>query len=152
MAQTPDQIRELARPGDRILCTTRLTGLDLASYRMPIYLYTAPKALAASPRPLYTVDITAEQSYKGVLGPPLNLPVGNYRATVFMKPAQPAQSAVELVRVNGNAVLAQRKLEATPVNTFDFTAPGDAPVQFHLRNGDPASFQLLTFAYLGPAR
>lgn len=152
MAQTPDQIRELARPGDRILSTTQLTGLDLVSYRMPIYLYTAPKVLAASPRPLYTVDITAEQAYKGVLGAPLNLPAGNYRATVFMKPAPRAQSSVDLVRVNGNAVLAERKLDASPINTFDFTAPGDAPVQFHLRDGDPASFQLLTFTYLGPAR
>ena len=152
MAQTPDQIRELARPGDHILCTTRLTGLDLASYRMPMYLYTAPKALAASPRPLYTVDITAEQSYKGVLGPPLNLPAGNYRATVFMRPAPGAQFSVEVVKVDNQAVIAKREVD-TPGSTFDFFDPGDAAVQFHLGGtGDPALFQLLTFAYVGPAR
>ena len=152
MAQTPDQIRDLARPGDHILCTTRLTDLDLASYRMPIYLYTAPKALAASPRPLYTVDITAEQSYKGVLGAPLNLPVGNYRATVFMRSAPHAQFSVDVVKVKDNALIAGRKVD-TSESTFDFFVPGDAPVQFHLGGtGDPALFQLLTLTYLGPAR
>jgi hypothetical protein len=36
-------------------------------------------------------------------------------------------------------------------STFDFPAPGDAPVQFHLSgSGDRARFERLTFAYLGP--
>jgi hypothetical protein len=119
---------------------------------MPIYLDTAPKALAASPRPLYTVDITAEQSYKGVLGPPLNLPLGNYRATVFMRSAARAQFSVDVLRVNDNSVIAERTVN-TSESTFDFFVPGDAPVQFHLRGtDDPALFRLLTFSYLGAAR
>jgi hypothetical protein len=153
MAQAPDQIRELARPGDRIVSTTRLTGLDLTSYRYPIYLYTARQPLTAAPRPLYMVDITADNTYKELLGPSINMLGGAYRAMVFMRPDPGAQFSVEVVRVSDNAVIAQGRIDTTTMSTFDFLAPGDTPLQFHLRGtGDYTLFQLLTFAYLGPTR
>jgi hypothetical protein len=153
IAQTPGQIRELARPGDRVLSTTRLTGLDLIGYQYPLYLYTFRKPLAADPQPLYMVDLIPEYWHENLLGPPINLPRGNYKATVSRKPDPHAQFSVEVVRVDDNAVIAHRPFDAgNPGSTFDFSAPGDARVQFHLtETGDRSVFQRLTFAYVGAA-
>jgi hypothetical protein len=153
IAQTPGQIRELARPGDRVLSTTRLTDLDLTSYQYPLYLYTVRKPLAADPQPLYMVDLIPEYWHQDLLGPPINLPRGNYRASVSMKPDPHAQFSVDVVRVDDNAVIAHRLVDAgSTVSTFDFPAPGDARVQFHLSGtGERSLFQRLTFAYVGAA-
>jgi hypothetical protein len=127
--------------------------LDLTSYQYPLYLYAVRKPLAAGPQPLYMVDLIPEYWHQNLLGPPINLPRGNYRATVSMKPDPHAQFSVEIVRVNDAAVIAHRKLDdITPISTFDFSAPGDARVQFHLTGtGDRSRFQRLTFAYVGAA-
>jgi hypothetical protein len=152
IAQTPGQIRELARPGDRVLSTTRLSDLGLTAYQYPIYLYTVRKPLTADPRPLYMLDLLPEFWHQDLLGPPINLRRGNYRATVSMKPDARARFSVDVVRINNNAVIAHRLVDAVSTSTFDFPAPGDARVQFHLSGiGDRASFERLTFAYLGPA-
>jgi hypothetical protein len=153
MAQTPDQIRELARPGDRVLSTTRLTELDLTGYSYPIYLYTVRRPLAADPQPLYMVDLIPEYWHQDLLGPPINLPRGNYKATVSMRPDAHAQFSVGVVRANDNAVVTHRKLDdAATTTAFDFPAPGDARVQFHLSGtGERSLFQGLTLEYLGPA-
>ena len=152
IAQTPGQIRELARPGDRILSTTRLADLDLTSYQYPIYLYTVRKPPAADPRPLYMLDLIPGYWHNDLLGPPIHLPRGNYRATVSMKPDARAQFSVDVVRIDNNIVVAHRNLDdSMTTSTFDFPAPGDAPVQFHLSgSGDRSWFERLTFAYLGP--
>jgi hypothetical protein len=69
-----------------------------------------------------------------------------------MKPDARARFSVDVVRINNNAVIAHRLVDAVSTSTFDFPAPGDARVQFHLSGiGDRASFERLTFAYLGPA-
>jgi hypothetical protein len=99
------------------------------------------------------VDITADNRYKGLLGGPISMLGGAYRATVFLKSDPGAQFSVDLVRVGDNSVIAHQNIGAASRSTFDFLAPPDTPVQFHLvGTGDPALFQLLTFAYLGPAR
>jgi hypothetical protein len=69
-----------------------------------------------------------------------------------MKPDSRAQFSVDVVRIDNNALVAHRNLDdAMTTSTFDFPAPGDAPVQFHLSgSGDRARFERLTFAYLGP--
>jgi hypothetical protein len=128
-----------------------LTELDLTSYQYPIYLYTVHEALAADPRPLYTLDLIPEYWHENLLGPPINLPRGNYKATVYMKSDGHAQYSVDVVRANDNGVIAHRKLDdATSTSAFDFSAPGDARVQFHLSGiGERSSFQRLTFAYVG---
>jgi hypothetical protein len=69
-----------------------------------------------------------------------------------MKPDAHAQFSVDVVRINNDAVVAHRLVDAgSTTSTFDFPAPGDARVQFHLSGaGDRSLFQQLTFAYLGP--
>jgi hypothetical protein len=153
MAQTADQIREIARYGDRVLSATRLTELELTGYQYPLYLYTVRKPLAVDPRPLYTLDLIPEDWNQNLLSPPMNLPRGMYRATVPMKSGAHLQFSVEVVRASDHAVIAQRRLdEARTIGTFDFSAPGDASIQLHLEGpGDRSWFEGLTFAYLGPA-
>ena len=73
-----------------------------------------------------------------------------------MKPDPHAQFSVDVVRVDDHAVIGHRLVDAgntiSTVSTFDFSAPGNARVQFHLSGtGDHSVFQRLTFAYAGAA-
>lgn len=147
MAQTVDQLRALLRPGDHLLTATRFTGLDLISYRYPLYLYTARKPLASDPRPLYTFDITAEQVVGKMLSGPIDLPAGNYRATLHVGTNPESQVAIEAVTKN-RFVIVHREGPSPGVLAFEFQASGDSPIQFLLGSeGQARSFQELTLEY-----
>ena len=147
MAQSPDQIAGFLRPGDHLLAATRLTGLDLISYRFPLYLYAAHQSLAAAPRPLYTFDITKDQSYGRVLDPPINLLPGGYRARLYLRPTQ--TFSVEAVNLKDNTILFHSQGSAAELRAFEFSAPQNAVVQFRMASEpERAQFQELTLEYL----
>ncbi|HEY6390158.1 MAG TPA: glycosyltransferase family 39 protein [Bryobacteraceae bacterium] len=140
IVRNPDMIRTQMRPGDRLLSTTRITDLDLISFQYPYYLYTLGKA-GANPRPLYTIDLTEDVIYERqnylMIGQPVLLPAGNYRATLYLE--DNALLAVEVITANTSVAHFEEK-------SFDFKSPGNAPLQFRLSGR--AKFHDATIEYL----
>jgi Dolichyl-phosphate-mannose-protein mannosyltransferase len=133
IARNPDMIRALMRPGGRLLSATRITDLELIGFQYPYYLYTLRRA-GVNPRPLYTIDLTEDviferQNYL-VIGQPVLLPAGKYRATLYLN----AEASVPLVAevVEANAVAAHFEGTAGQLRSFDFTSPGNVPIQLRL--------------------
>lgn len=144
IARNPDQIAELMRPGDRLLAATRMTGLDLVSYQYPYYLYTLRRPSTQPPRPLYIVDISQELAYGWplgyppeqqpylMLGQPVNLPPGRYRARLLVVAGPVGRIKIEVVGQDRDLVAFSLKGKADAIRDFEFCAPGDTPLQFRL--------------------
>ncbi|MCX6546020.1 MAG: hypothetical protein NTV05_16615 [Acidobacteria bacterium] len=164
IARYPEQIRTWMRPGDHLLSATRMTDLQLVSYQYPYYLYRLTETLHADPKPIYVIDITEELSYLWplglppaqqvyqMLGQPVNLLAGHYRATFFVRPDPSRPFFAEVERTVGKLVLARRQGSASGVTTFDFATPGDSPLQFRLSGPGMlgAVFKAASVEYLRP--
>jgi len=133
IARNPDMIGTLMRPGDRLLSATRITDLQLVGFQYPYYLYTLNKS-GGNPRPLYTIDLTEDVIYGRetylMIGQPVLLPAGSYRTTLYLTAENNAPLVVDVLAANTMAA----RFEGTPgqLKSFDFTSPGDAPLQFRL--------------------
>jgi hypothetical protein len=154
IARNPEMIRTLMRPGDRLLSATRITDLELIGFQYPYYLYTLKKT-GVNPQPLYTIDLTEDviferQNYL-IIGQPVLLPAGRYRTTLYLTAEDKALLVAEVM--TANTVAAHFEGAASKLGSFEFRAPGDAPVQFRL--GGPAiahaKFHDATIEYLSTA-
>jgi len=146
IARNPDMIRTLMHPGDRLLSATRITDLDLVSFQYPYYLYTLKKT-SANPRPLYTIALTEDVVYERqnylMIGQPILLPAGSYRATLYLTAEENARPfVVEVITTNTSVAHFEGK-------SFDFKSPGNAPLQFRLSGR--AKFHDATIAYIKTA-
>ena len=147
MVQSPEQFRALVRPRDHVLSATRLSDLDLVSYRFPIYLYAVPKR-AVDPRPLYIVDVTSEQASGRALNVPMRLPPGQYRAILHLANAPNVHFSLEGVATKTASILFHSEGTAAEIRMFDFSSPTDSPVQFRLASEREARlFQELTLEF-----
>ncbi len=148
MVQSPEQFRTRLRAGDRVLSATRLSDLDLVSYRFPLYLYAVPKR-AVDPQPLYIVDVTAEQASGKALNVPMRLPAGQYRASLHLAHAPDAHLSIEAVATKTGLALFHREGTAEDISMFELSAPEDSPVQFRLGSEREARlFRELTLEYM----
>jgi hypothetical protein len=127
IARNPDMIGTLLRPGDRLLSATRITDLQLVGFQYPYYLYTLNKS-GVNPRPLYTIDLTEDVIYERqnylMIGQPVLLPAGSYRATLYLTTEDAEPVTAEVLGANATA--------PSQLKSFDFTSPGDAPLQLRL--------------------
>lgn len=148
IASSPEQVRELMRPGDRLLTATRISGLAPLSYQYPYYLYTLRGATLEKIEPLYTFDITGNlaipqppdvapaQQTRILLGPPVNLPAGHYEVE-FRVRARPADHiAAEVVQEPGGTAIARREGSAGELGPLEFSTHAYAPVRFLLTGPD----------------
>jgi len=133
IARNPEMIRTLMRPGDRLLSATRITDLDLIGFQYPYYLYTLKKS-GVNPQPLYTIDLTEDviferQNYL-IIGQPVLLPAGRYRATLYLSAEGSAPLVAEVMAAD--AVAAHFEGTLSQLKSFDFTASGNVLLQFRL--------------------
>jgi Dolichyl-phosphate-mannose-protein mannosyltransferase len=135
IARTPNLIRTVLRPGDHLLSATRITDLDLVSFQYPFYLYVLNKN-DANPKTLYTIDLTADVEYEQspymMLGQPVLLPPGRYRATLYLTAEAGAPLVVDVIAKRTGTVAAHLEARAGQIKSFDFASPGDEPLQFRL--------------------
>jgi hypothetical protein len=164
IAESPEQIGGIMRPGDRLLTATRMSGLELVAEQHPYYLYELRDSSPKNIRPLYTLDITAELTYgwplgvspgrqtRIMLGQPVNLPAGRYRATVYLNAGANDRLAAEVVGERTQNVLAQSHWSAAGTAPLLFTTRGDTPLRFRLRGPDMhhASLRDVVVTFIGP--
>jgi hypothetical protein len=160
IARNPNQLAQLARPGEYLLTATRMTNLDLVSYSDPLYLYRVPQASSEKPRPLYTFAITANELYVWPPGSPpeketgkvvggrVDLPPGRYRATLYLK-SDPSEGLTAMViKHEDKTEIFQQEITGSRTD-FEFSADG-AALRFRL--GGPGfrhtGFQELVIQYL----
>jgi hypothetical protein len=154
IARTPAMIRTVLRPGDRLLSATRITDLQLISFQYPLYLYAAQKA-DINPRTLYTIDLTEDVTFERppylVLGQPVLLPPGRYRATLYLDAGKDALLSADAIVTTTGAVAAHVAGTQGQIKSFEFASPGDAPLQFRLGGAGiaQAKFHDATLEYLG---
>ena len=150
IARTPDMIRTVLRPGDRLLSATRITDLDLISFQYPLYLYTL-KNPNSNPRTLYTIDLTEDTTYERqnylMIGQPVLLPAGHYRTTLYLTAGENTPLVAEVL--SANTMAAHLEGTASQIKSFDFTSPGYAPLQFRLSG--KAKFHDATIEYVKTA-
>jgi hypothetical protein len=151
IARNPDMIRTLMRPGDRLLSATRITDLELIGFQYPYYLYTLKRA-GANQRPLYTIDLTEdvifERQHYLIIGQPVLLPVGSYRTTLYLTAESNAPLVAEVMAAD--TLAAHFEGTVSQLRSFDFTSPGNVPLQFRLSGAGVAhaKFHDATIEYL----
>jgi hypothetical protein len=133
IARNPDMIRALMRPGDRLLSATRITDLDLIGFQYPLYLYALKKA-NPDPRTLYMIDLTEDTVYDRqnflMVGQPVLLLAGHYKTTLYLTAGDNEPLVAEVMAAN--TLAAHFEGTASQLKSFEFTSPGDAPLQFRL--------------------
>jgi hypothetical protein len=82
-----------------------------------------------------------------MIGQPVLLPAGHYRTTLFLNAAENAPLVAEVVVAN--TIAAHVEGTASQIKSFDFTSPGNAPLQFRLSG--KAKFHDATVEYLRTA-
>ncbi len=142
IVRTPDMIRTVLRPGDRLLSATRITDLQLISFQYPLYLYASQKT-GMNPRTLYTIDLTEDVTFAQppylILGQPVLLPAGRYRATFYLDAGDGGPLGADAIVTGTGAVAGHVDASQTGIGrsqihsrALNFTSPGDAPLQFRL--------------------
>src|SRR5260370_32394660 len=103
------------------------------------------------PRIPYMIDLTEDtiserQTYL-MIGHPVLLPAGHYRTTLYLTASDTEPLVAEVIAPNTMSVHLEGT--ASQLEQFDFTSPGDAPLQFRLRG--KAKFHDATIEYLKTA-
>jgi hypothetical protein len=148
--QAPNQIRAVARPGDHVISTTRLSDLELVDYRWPYYMYLV-KNMPSPINALYITDITADLSYGfpvgataenwnfQMLGQPVNLPPGYFRASLYLKNVPQKPVYLEAAVAENGTLIEQKEANLNGPTTLEFAHSGTAPVRFRLSGPGIAS-------------